>query len=235
MIKAIFSTATILLLGASAPVLAQGKQVSANTSKPDVKFLDDITVEVAPVQVNTSNSAKASFLAAVSKEPLRPAAAENFTSVSIEAASQLQFKYALLLNTEVEMVKNISLYKIIDEWFGTRYRYGGTGKSGIDCSAFMQVFFSSLYNIDIPRTARQQYDFSRRISKEELKEGDLVFFNTTGGVSHVGIYLQNNKFAHAGSSEGVTISDLGDAYWLSRYLGAGRVEDLQSATAALHF
>jgi lipoprotein Spr len=90
----------------------------------------------------------------------------------------------------------------------------------------MQVFFTALYGVALPRTAREQFKTSRRISRTELKEGDLVFFNTTGGVSHVGMYLQNNKFVHA-SSSGVTISDLFEDYWMKRFIGVGRVEEDQ--------
>ena len=78
--------------------------------------------------------------------------------------------------------------------------------------------------MSLPRTARDQYRASRIISAVELKEGDLLFFNTTGGISHVGIYLRNNKFVHASSSQGVVISDIFDAYYLKRYIGAGRLE-----------
>jgi lipoprotein Spr len=115
---------------------------------------------------------------------------------------------------------------------GTRYRLGGSGKDGIDCSAFMQILFAGLYGITIPRTAREQYDFSKRISRTELKEGDLVFFNTIGGVSHVGMYLQNNKFVHA-STGGVTISDLYDEYWSRKFIAVGRVEQPQTQSTAL--
>jgi lipoprotein Spr len=112
---------------------------------------------------------------------------------------------------------------LLDEWLGTRYRLGGTDKEGIDCSAFMQVLFTRLYGINLPRTAREQYTVSQKLSRAELKEGDLVFFNTIGGVSHVGMYLQNNKFVHA-SSGGVTISDLYEDYWLKKLIGVGRVD-----------
>jgi cell wall-associated NlpC family hydrolase len=88
--------------------------------------------------------------------------------------------------------------------------------------------FAGIYGIALPRTAREQYNNSQRISRTELKEGDLIFFNTTGGVSHVGMYLQNNKFVHA-SSSGVTISDIFDEYWVRRFVGVGRVQDTQEA------
>jgi hypothetical protein len=229
MIKAILSTVTILFfMGIYQPASAQAKQVSLNSSKGDVKFLDDISVEVAPI--NSSNNdastvytSKKSETVLVSKKVV-----ETSSKPEIEAAQKLQFKYALILDTEVEMVKNMNLVSLIDEWMGTRYRLGGTSKSGIDCSAFMQVLFAGIYGISLPRTAREQYNISQRISRTDLKEGDLIFFNTTGGVSHVGMYLQNNKFVHA-SSSGVTISDIFDEYWVRRFVGVGRVQDSQES------
>jgi hypothetical protein len=134
----------------------------------------------------------------------------------------IQFKYSNLLNSTVQNVSNLTLYKTIDEWYGTRYRYGGTTHRGIDCSAFMQVL-ANAFGFIIPRTAREQYRTLCRITKTELKEGDLVFFNTRGGISHVGMYLQNNKFVHSSSSKGVMISDLDDTYWSSKYRAAARI------------
>ena len=144
------------------------------------------------------------------------------TTTAIETASALQLKYALLLNAEVENVSNLNLFTLIDEWFGTRYRMGGDNKSGIDCSAFTKMLYATLFGFALPRTAREQYDQSQSVTNAELKEGDLLFFNTRGGVSHVGMYLQNGKFVHASSSSGVTISDLSDKYWAARYLGGRR-------------
>ena len=131
------------------------------------------------------------------------------------------------------MVNNLSLFQLLDEWFGTRYRLGGESKTGIDCSAFMQVMFAGLFGIALPRTAREQNRSTRKISRTELKEGDLVFFDTRGGISHVGMYLQNNKFVHSASSGGVMISDLYDDYWSRRFVSAGRYELSAMSTALL--
>lgn len=150
----------------------------------------------------------------------------------ISAPSQLQIKYASLLNVLPAMVSNTKLFKTIDDWYGTRYRYGGTTKTGIDCSAFVRAVYSAAFGIALPRTAREQYRSVDHISSTELKEGDLVFFNTTGGVSHVGMYLSNNKFVHASSGRGVVVSDLYDTYYISRYLGAGRMQSTDNYIAA---
>jgi lipoprotein Spr len=229
--RLLFSATILLLLGAFVPAQAQ-KKGSNNTVKSDVKFLDNISIDVPypdnaqPVSTEPKNIQAEPQLA--SKKTVN----SSTSSIFIETASSLQFKYALLLNTEVEAIKNLPLFKLIDDWFGTRYRLGGSTKDGIDCSAFMQVLFAGLYTISLPRTAKEQYNFSRKISRSELKEGDLVFFNTVGGISHVGFYLQNNKFVHA-SSGGVTVSDLDEDYWTRHFIGSGRVDEAQQATVSI--
>jgi lipoprotein Spr len=143
--------------------------------------------------------------------------------LALESFMPFQFKYAVLLNESVEKISNVVLYKTIDQWYGTRYRYGGTSTRGIDCSAFMQVLSGYAFGWMLPRTAREQYRSMSAIRKEDLREGDFVFFNTRGGISHVGMYLQNNKFVHSSSSHGVSIGDLTDKYWSARFIGAKRV------------
>lgn len=143
---------------------------------------------------------------------------------AIEKFSNIQFKYAMMLNVDVESLKNLSLFGFIEDWFGTRYRLGGSTKKGIDCSALTGGLLMAVYGFAMPRTAKQQYHETEHIKKEDLKEGDLVFFNTHGGVSHVGLYLENNYFVHASSSQGVTISSLEDTYYAKRFICGGRVE-----------
>ncbi|MBL7743870.1 MAG: C40 family peptidase [Chitinophagaceae bacterium] len=195
----------------------------AETKKNDVKFLDQITV---------NNQLTAS----VTDQKTEPAAAVSYIetkspdiNTSTESFSSLQLKYSQLLGVEPELIENTELIKSIDYWYGTRYQMGGTSKSGIDCSAFVQAVYLSAFAMAIPRTAFEQFRITNRISAVEMKEGDLVFFNTTGGVSHVGIYLGNNKFVHASSSKGVTISDLFETYYLKRFLGVGRVAKSMSS------
>jgi lipoprotein Spr len=120
-------------------------------------------------------------------------------------------------------MNDAKLLEFMEDWYGTRYRLGGNDKSGIDCSAFVQSFFAAIYGLTISRTCREQYVETNRIKKSHLKEGDLVFFKTKGkSISHVGVYLRNNKFIHASTSSGVMISDLDEEYFQQRYAGAGR-------------
>lgn len=145
---------------------------------------------------------------------------------AVEDASSVQLKYAVLLNTEVEALPTKTLLESVDEWYGVRYRTGGNSKSGVDCSGFTVAVYAAAYGLVIPRVSREQYRTSRKISTTELQEGDLVFFNTNGrGVSHVGVYLGNNKFIHASVSRGVMVNDLYEPYYLKRYIGAGRIDE----------
>lgn len=151
----------------------------------------------------------------------------------VEDASSVQLKYAVLLNTEVEALPTKTLLESVDEWYGVRYRTGGNTKTGVDCSGFTVAVYATAYGLAIPRVSREQYRTSRKISTTELQEGDLVFFNTNGrGVSHVGVYLGNNKFIHASVSRGVMVNDLYEPYYLKRYIGAGRMEEKEAITAS---
>lgn len=201
--------------------IGAGTAKAASPEKREVKFLENISSNTSSVKSASTVSENKLVTPVIKKESSVPPAPSKPNAV--EAASSIQLKYAILLNTEVENVPNTELLKKIDEWYGTKYCMGGTTNRCIDCSAFMQVLFATVYGVSLPRTAREQYRISTRISRTELKEGDMVFFNTRGGVSHVGFYLQNNKFVHA-STSGVTISDLFDPYYLRRFIGVGRVE-----------
>jgi peptidoglycan DL-endopeptidase CwlO len=106
-------------------------------------------------------------------------------------------------------------------FLGVPYSFGGTTAAGFDCSGFVQHVFAML-GVSLPRTADAQYDVGRR-AVGGPHPGDLVFFDTYGGVSHVGIYLGQGKFVHASSSHGVMVSRLSESYWAARYVGAKRL------------
>ncbi len=149
----------------------------------------------------------------------------NAAMILTEKCKAIQFKYAQILDREIEAIANISLFSFVDEWWRTRYRYGGTTKKGIDCSAFTRLLQEEVYGFELPRTAREQYAACEKIADEDMMEGDLVFFNTRGGVSHVGVYVGGGYFVHASSSQGITIDNLDNSYYKKRFISAGRVEE----------
>lgn len=109
-----------------------------------------------------------------------------------------------------EIQAMLLLYQQHEVWQGTPYRIGGVSRSGIDCSAFVQVTFRDLFGMDLPRTTEQQARIGQRINRKQLQPGDLVFFRNG---RHVGIYLENDKFLHASTSQGVMISNMSNTYW----------------------
>ena len=189
--------------------------------------------------VPAGGSAQPRFIQNISTETPAAAARHEETPVDREVSAKttipilgnegydpLQFKYAILTNTPVEELNNPRLLSFMDHWYGVPYHYGGRSEDGIDCSAFTCQLISDVYNVNqLPRISADQYKATKRIPKKDLREGDLVFFHTLGKghkVTHVGVYLYNNRFVHA-SIAGVQISDLGEGYYLHHYVGAGRV------------
>ncbi|MWV47623.1 NlpC/P60 family protein [Paenibacillus sp. HJL G12] len=113
--------------------------------------------------------------------------------------------------------------KVIDDVIGTKYRTGGITTNGFDCSGFTMYVFKHL-GINLPHQSGSQFSMGTSVSRSDLRAGDLVFFNTSGsGVSHVGIYVGDGKFAHASTSRGVVVSSLSESYYVNRYVGAKRV------------
>lgn len=107
---------------------------------------------------------------------------------------------------------------------GVPYAFGGSTRNGMDCSAFTAFVYGNALNRPIPRSTRDQYRVGAGIPKSDLQFGDLVFFNTTGRApSHVGIYIEDDLFAHASVTYGVTISSLESTYYKKRWVGARRV------------
>jgi cell wall-associated NlpC family hydrolase len=112
------------------------------------------------------------------------------------------------------------------ELVGINYRRGGTNpETGLDCSGFVQLVFKESLGKLLPRTAKEQSQVGDVVDKNELKAGDLVFFNTMRrAFSHVGIYLGNNQFLHAPRTGAeVRVEDMSQSYWTKRYNGARRV------------
>ena len=116
------------------------------------------------------------------------------------------------------------LVKVAMGFLGAPYRLGGSSVTGIDCSAFVKKIYQ-FFNIDLPRTAFEQYHVGMRVARSDLTEGDLIFFRTRKPVGHVGIYIGNNQFVHAASrKKGVRVDDLDTPYYDRRFIRAVRLK-----------
>ena len=157
-------------------------------------------------------------------EPTTISVKKEEPSMAFSMLDWIKDKYASMINVMPNQISNVMLYRFIDEWYGVKYRMGGTTKKGVDCSAFVQHLYQYVFGYDILRTACLQFKESKKIAKDDLKEGDLVFFKVgTSRISHVGVYLRNNFFVHSASSKGVSIANLSNAYWSRYFAGGGRI------------
>lgn len=122
---------------------------------------------------------------------------------------------------------NKVLYDTIEVWLGTPYCYAGNSQKGVDCSGFVNSLYSKVYQSSIgARNSAAIYKKITKVDKEELSEGDLVFFRMhSRRITHVGLYLGNSKFVHASTSSGVIISDLTDPYYKKFYAGGGHLPE----------
>ncbi|BAV08081.1 lipoprotein Spr [Filimonas lacunae] len=222
MVIAVASCKSIKNIGAKDNSTAKSSKSSTRTRSGSGKFIDGI--EVTPGSVVTSKHATSSSLTGKKGKLYQPEDDVPASGMNIEEAQWLQLKFAIILDASVEKLTNMALLRSLDEWWGTRYCLGGNTQNCVDCSGFTLAVMRDVYGVSVPRTAQEQYDKSARVDMEDLREGDYVFFHTSGrSISHVGIYLFNNKFVHASTSNGVMVSDLNDKYWQPKYRGGGRV------------
>ena len=141
-------------------------------------------------------------------------------------SGSLTERYASILNVKEKELDNGKLYRFIDSWMGVPHRSGGMDKNGVDCSGFTSILEKEIYFRSVPRTAKSMAEIVKRKYEEDLKEGDLVFFDFQGQkFSHVGVYLHNNKFVHASTSKGVIISDLKDPWYYKYFSRGGSIKD----------
>ena len=143
----------------------------------------------------------------------------------IEDPDNLASEYfSQIMGVALSATSNLKLYQFVYDWIGTPYRLGGGSKKGIDCSGFAFELYNKVFNTLIGNNSRNIFSMVNPINKSELKEGDLVFFKIgSRSITHMGVYMGNNKFAHASTSKGVMISDLDEAYWRKYYYKGGRL------------
>ena len=153
----------------------------------------------------TARSSDARMLNATSNDSLAMASQDEFEDLvrSVDTKSKIMDQYA--------------------SWKGVSYRLGGTTKSGIDCSSFVQRTFLEQFGVQLPRTTSEQESSGKSVKRNNLRAGDLVLFKTGRTMKHVGIYIGDNKFVHASTSNGVIVSEMTNDYWSKRYYASRRV------------
>lgn len=145
-------------------------------------------------------------------------AAESSLSISRLSSAGKETAWAPVVSEE-------AFLEAVEPYLGTPYRLGGASRKGMDCSGFVRHIYSKTFSLDLPHSTAQQYalPMMEKVSKDELRTGDLIFFSQKNRrIAHVGIYLSDGKFIHAGRKSGVTISSLENRYWKVRMVAAKR-------------
>src|SRR5476651_306322 len=128
-----------------------------------------------------------------------------------------------VMGVALKATSNVKLFQFVYDWIGTPYRFGGSSKKGIDCSAFTKELYTQVFNMDIKRSSRDIFSMVTPVGKDDLKEGDLMFFKIhSRSITHVGIYLGDGRFVHA-ANKGVAISNISDEYYSKYFYRGGRM------------
>jgi murein DD-endopeptidase / murein LD-carboxypeptidase len=132
--------------------------------------------------------------------------------------------YSQVFGVDITEILNPALYETIENWLGTPYRYAGNTLQGIDCSGFVNKIYENVYCAFLSGNSATLFKQVKHLPKDKLREGDLVFFRINRrNISHVGVYLGNNRFVHASQSSGVIISSLDSPYYKKYFVKGGRV------------
>jgi cell wall-associated NlpC family hydrolase len=205
----------VCILSAGFPVVASAEA----TGEPGAPAVTTTAVSSAEIAVPTDGADLAMWNAAPDKGETAASATNAAAPARVQRLLHLQKFADGIAARGAAMASNLTKNAL--HFLGVRYSFGGTSAYGFDCSGYTQHVFA-LMGVRLPRMADEQYYAGKKFEGEP-KAGDLVFFHTYApGVSHVGISLGGDRFVHASSSHGVTVSSLHDSYWAPRYVGAKR-------------
>jgi cell wall-associated NlpC family hydrolase len=213
----LLSSATFSIAGAAESDVSPAAAVTVSTAGSDAGHISSrlLTAVEAAAPTDGADLAMWGVSAGHTAQSASSAAVARLT----HGASPMRRLASGIIERSASLAMNLTQHAM--RFLGVPYVFGGTSTSGFDCSGYVQHVFAML-GVHLPRTADAQYYAGHRIAGN-MVAGDLVFFQTyEAGPSHVGIYLGNDRFVHASSSHGVTVSSLHDSYWAARYLGAKR-------------
>jgi len=156
-------------------------------------------------------------------QPVAPPERSNKVKIVPQKTAQKPQTQTSQTSQNTTVITGISEWdNVLLPWLGTPYLYGGSSKTGTDCSGFVSSVYMEKEGMYLPRTTTEGFNVGNSISRSKLEIGDLVYFKDRGRISHVGIFVGKGNFIHASTSRGVTVTPLDDSYWKPRYAGARR-------------
>ncbi|MGM9803821.1 MAG: C40 family peptidase [Muribaculaceae bacterium] len=199
------------------------ERTDAETNAMKRRWAHGAATMVAALLMCVMTSCHSSRRAVVSDDVYEPQVAEHEQQAPERELHDAFLRYGITR----EAGDNERLYAEVESWLGVPYRYGGNTRSGVDCSGLVVAIYKTVYGTLLQRSsAKILQENCHEIKKNDLREGDLVFFSTQKSrsrINHVGIYLKNGRFVHAGSA-GVTIDVMDMNYYVTHYVASGRVK-----------
>jgi cell wall-associated NlpC family hydrolase len=163
---------------------------------------------------------------ALAKQNEKRSHSKTNTVVKKEPSHGAENNFRSVLKISSKDLRENKLYAFVDEWYGVPYKYGGCDKKGVDCSCFTNLLYQQVYRRALSRSAADIFASCGKLSLEDAKQGDLLFFKIGGNtISHVGIYIGSNYFVHSSTSKGVILNSLEEAYYKKYFFCAGKIKN----------
>lgn len=220
------SMKSVLVASSIVPSKTYTEAVRKQMQWVSIPMIDTATMEaVATLQKSDSTPSAPATVVAQNPQPASPATPQTVKSAKAQPAKPATPPKPVQLAAVPQQVSRSDDSSLVDKALslaGVPYVFGGSSRSGFDCSGYTQYVFKAS-GISLPRTSVSQFNVGSSVSRDQLQSGDLVFFTTyAAGASHVGIYIGGGNFVHA-SNSGVRTTSLSDSYYANRYVGARRV------------
>lgn len=207
-----------------------GDLPAAQTSTGNPSPPNNAVTTPTPAKSKPKTQAKTPVKSVKKKTPVASASVKKAKPAAPPLVITKTKTKAETITQEISPALPESFEQEISKFFGLRYRFGGNGQGGIDCSALVQKVYADAFGVELPRSSGEQSRVGdlETVDSDELKTGDLLFFGPKRKrIDHVGMYLSGGYFLHAARSEGVTISRLDHQHWKARFMFSKRVRGLE--------